>query len=145
MAYKRILLALELDPDTDVILVRKAKALAETFGASLAVIHAVEQLSNYGAAYGISAGIDIEEELVKEARRFMADIGVKMGIAPDHQIVNIGPAKMVIIHEANQRNADLIIVGSHGRHGIQLLLGSTANAVLHGANCDILAFRIKED
>ncbi len=45
---------------------------------------------------------------------------------------------------AKQDNIDLIVVGSHGRHGLALLLGSTANGVLHGANCDVLAVRVKE-
>jgi universal stress protein A len=40
-------------------------------------------------------------------------------------------------------DVDLIVIGSHGREGIQRLLGSTANAVLHGAPCDVLAVRIK--
>jgi len=34
-----------------------------------------------------------------------------------------------------------VVIGSHGRHGVQLLLGSTANAV-HGASCDVLAVRM---
>ena len=38
--------------------------------------------------------------------------------------------------------ADLIVVGSHGRHGLALLLGSTASGVLHGAPCDVLAVRV---
>jgi len=40
------------------------------------------------------------------------------------------------------QDVDLIIVGSHGRHGWRLVLGSTANAVLHGARCDVLAARV---
>jgi len=43
---------------------------------------------------------------------------------------------------ADEQGADLIIVGSHGRHGLALLLGSTANGVLHGAACDVLAVRV---
>ena len=43
---------------------------------------------------------------------------------------------------AREQGADLIIVGSHGRHGLALLLGSTANGVLHGASCDVLAVRV---
>jgi universal stress protein A len=35
-------------------------------------------------------------------------------------------------------------VGSHGRHGLALLLGSTANSVLHGSPCDVLAVRVRE-
>ena len=44
--------------------------------------------------------------------------------------------------EAQKLNADLIVVGSAGRHGMRLLLGSTANAVLHSAECDVLAVRV---
>jgi universal stress protein A len=39
-------------------------------------------------------------------------------------------------------HADLIVIGSHGRHGMGLLLGSTANAVLHGSPCNVLAVRL---
>ncbi len=44
----------------------------------------------------------------------------------------------------NDIDFDLIIIGTHGQHGIALLLGSTANAVLHGVSCDVLAVRVKE-
>ena len=39
---------------------------------------------------------------------------------------------------------DLIVVGSHGRHGLALLLGSTADAVLHHAKCDVMAVRLQD-
>ena len=52
--------------------------------------------------------------------------------------------KKVILAEAQAINADLIIVGSHGRHGVSLILGSTANAILHGAQCDVLAVRVPD-
>ncbi len=42
-------------------------------------------------------------------------------------------------------DADLIVLGTHGRHGLGLILGSTANGVLHGASCDVLAVRIDND
>jgi universal stress protein A len=46
---------------------------------------------------------------------------------------------------AKEEDVDLIIVGSHGRHGLALIFGSTSNSVLHGAPCDVLAVRIAED
>ena len=45
---------------------------------------------------------------------------------------------------AKQENIDLIVVGSHGRHGLALIFGSTSNSVLHGASCDVLAVRIAD-
>ena len=46
---------------------------------------------------------------------------------------------------ASTTMADLIVIGSHGRHGFSLLLGSTANAVLHDAGCNVLAVRLNFD
>jgi universal stress protein A len=45
---------------------------------------------------------------------------------------------------ATEQNCDVIVVGSHGRHGLALLLGSTANDLLHGAPCDVLAVRLRK-
>ena len=55
-----------------------------------------------------------------------------------------GIPKQEIIHIAEQEQVDLIVVGSHGRHGLALLLGSTANSVLHYAKCDVLAVRLRD-
>ena len=49
---------------------------------------------------------------------------------------------MEIHSKAEEIGADLIVVGSHGRYGLALLMGSTANGVLHGATCDVLAVRV---
>jgi len=46
---------------------------------------------------------------------------------------------------AKDQGLDLIVVGSHGRHGLSLLLGSTSTGVLHGAKCDVLAVRIQKE
>jgi universal stress protein A len=35
-----------------------------------------------------------------------------------------------------------VVLGTHGQKGVQILLGSTANSVLHGANCDVLVVRV---
>jgi len=142
--YKHILLAMELEPEGDALIVEKAKQVAEQYGADLTIVHAIEHLSNYGAAYGISVGIDVEEELHTEATKAMSELGSKMNVPADRQVIRIGPAKQIILEEAKKHDADLIVVGSHGRHGVRLLLGSTANAVLHGADCDVLAVRVQE-
>ncbi len=143
-SYHKILVALELNPECDQHLLEKAQELVAQEQADLYVIHAVEHLSNYGAAYGVSAGIDVEEMLLKEAKESMSEVGSRLQIPQDHQIVKVGPAKFIILEEADRVGIDLIVVGSHGRHGVRLLLGSTANAVLHGAKCDVLAVRVRQ-
>ncbi len=142
--YNHILVAVELDTTCDDLPVKRAVSLSKLFNARLTLIHAVEHMSSYGAAYGIAAGADIEEMLLDNAKEAMSKLGQKLGILESQMTIKIGPAKLVILEEAEQNGVDLIVVGSHGRHGVRLLLGSTANAVLHGAKCDVLAVRINE-
>ncbi|MCH9770546.1 MAG: universal stress protein [Gammaproteobacteria bacterium] len=142
--YKQVLLAIELESEADALLIEKAKTVLAEFDAELTLVHAVEHLSNYGAAYGVSVGVDIEEELVKEAKRMMQKLGEELQLSDTQQVIAVGPAKQLILEEAKSRNVDLIIVGSHGKHGVRLLLGSTANAILHNAECDVLAVRVRD-
>ena len=140
--YKNILLALELEPTSDKPVIARAKEVVQQFDAKLWLVHSIEHLSSYGAAYGVAAGIDVDNELKKEAEALMSKISKEANVPAERCIIIEGPAKHVILEEARKAKADLIIVGSHGRHGVQLLLGSTANSVIHGAECDVLAIRV---
>jgi universal stress protein A len=140
--YKHILLAVELIAKNDRKIVRRAIELAETCGAKLTVIHAIEHISSYGAAYGIAVGADIEEMLLNNAKIEMRKFNKRHKIDEKQSVIKFGPAKIVILEEAARLKADLVVVGSHGREGIKMLLGSTANAVLHGAKSDVLAVRV---
>ncbi len=144
MKYKKILLAVELDSKADAFIIAKAKELMVNHQASLILLNVVEHLSNYGAAYGVSAGIDIEEILINEARVAIRKLGEQLGIPAERQLIKVGPTTQIIIDEAKNQGVDLVVIGSHGRHGVGLLLGSTANGVLHGAYCDVLAVRLKD-
>lgn len=141
--YKHVLLAVELDPACDDSPIRKAAEFAKECNAKLTLVHAIEHMSSYGAAYGVAAGADIEEMLLTNAQEAMQKLGEKWGVEAADQVIKVGPAATVILDEADNKGVDLIVVGSHGRHGIRLLLGSTANAVIHGAKVDVLAVRVK--
>lgn len=143
MSIKNILLAVELTGNEKEP-IQKALEYAKKFNAKITLVHAVEHIINYGTAYGVAMGAEIEEALLKSATKLMYKLGNKMGINERHQVIKFGSAKYVILEEANRIKADLLIIGSHGRQGVRLLLGSTANAVLHGAKCDVLAVRIKK-
>lgn len=142
--YQNVLLALELEPDADLRLIEKAKSIVKQYDAQLWLVHSVEHLNSYGAAYGVAAGVDVDAVLKTEAEQLMERIATELNVPDERCIVLEGPAKYVILDEAEKTNADLIIVGSHGRHGVRLLLGSTANSILHGAQCDVLAVRVQD-
>jgi universal stress protein A len=143
MSLKNIVLAVELSKNEQP-LIKKALDYAARFKAKITLIHAIEHIISYGASYGVAVGFEIEEALLKNATTLMRKLGKKMDISEKNQVVMFGSAKYVILEEAKKIKADLIIVGSHGRHDLQLILGSTANAILHNAKCDVLAIRIKK-
>ena len=140
--YNHILLAIDLHPSCDGPAVARATEIAKEFGAKLSVIHAIEHLNAYGVAQAYPTVVDLEQQMLKEAAEEMAKWGKRFQIPLENQYVKIGSPKMAILDMANTLHADLVVVGSHGRHGISLLLGSTANAVLHHAACDVLAVRV---
>lgn len=142
--YKHILLAVELDPKTDARLIKEAKDIAKVANAKITLIHAIEYMNGFGIAYGVAINPEIETLLMQNATEAMQDLGKTLDVPVARQIIHHGPAKFIILEEAEKINADLIMVGSHGRHGLRMLLGSTANAVIHGAKCDVLAVRFKE-
>jgi len=86
----------------------------------------------------------IPEEIHKQARSHIDELCEPLNIEDSHRHLVVGRPETEIHHIAEEIGADLVIVGSHGRHGLALLLGSTANGVLHGAKCDVLAVRISE-
>ena len=140
--YKQILFATDLTEETE-YLVEKVRTLRGYTGAKLSIIHVVEPLPGYSYAYlGIE---DIEGQLIDEAKQSLAKLSEQLAVSKNDQYVAVGPTKTKILSVADDINADLIICGSHGRHGLSLLLGSTANAVLHGAKCDVLTVRLPEE
>ena len=141
--YQHILLAVELVPESDKPIIQKAKELMTQSHAKLSLVHGIEHFANFGAAYSIPGGLDVEEQIISGAKQALQKIAEDLHVSAEHQVVKAGSAKHIIIEEAAHMKADLIIVGSHGRHGVRLLLGSTANAVIHAAHCDVLAVRLK--
>ena len=145
-AYKHILLAADFSEHGEVVATR-ARNLADLFQAKLSIIHIVDNLPITDAAYGpvIPFDMDLTEELMQAAKQRLAKFSEKLGVAENCQWLELGSAKLEIVRIAEENDVDLIVAGSHGRHGLALLLGSTANGVLHHAKCDVLAVRLQDD
>jgi len=144
--YQHVLLAADFSEHGEAV-AQKAHYLAKKYQAKLSVIHIVDNLPITDAAYGpvIPFDIDLNEELMNAAKKRLAELSKHLSIPEDRQFLEMGSAKLEIVATAEEQHADLIVVGSHGRHGLALILGSTANGVLHHAKCDVLAVRLKDD
>ena len=139
--YAHILVAVDLTEESRLV-AKRACALRTVYSAKLSCAHVIEPLS---LAYGGDIPMDlstIQDQIQETAKSHLAEFARTLDINDEDQHLIFGRPETEIDALANQIDADLIVVGSHGRHGIALLLGSTANGVLHGAPCDVLAVRV---
>ncbi|KJZ14112.1 MULTISPECIES: universal stress protein [Halomonas] len=141
--YRHVLVAVDLTKDSHKILER-ALQIADRNHAKLSIMHTLEPL---GFAYGGDIPMDltsIQDQLDDHAKQRLAEIA-DAHVARDDQHVVVGMPDTEIHRFADEHDVDLIVVGSHGRHGFALLLGSTSTGVLHGAQCDVLAVRVGKE
>ena len=143
--YQHILLAVDYSPHSDYV-ASKAKSLAERYQAKLSIIHVLDNIpmpdTNYGAVIPLNENTGYD--LLEAEKTRLIELGKRLAIDDDNQWLVWGVPNQEICACAKQEHIDLIVVGSHGRHGLALLLGSTANSILHHAPCDVLAVRLLE-
>jgi universal stress protein A len=141
--YKHILLAIDYSPHSDYV-AEKAKSLAALYQAKLSIIHVLDNIAMPDTNYGtvISLTEDTGYDLLESEKTKLIEFGKRYAIDKANLWLVWGVPNQEIVQTARQQNVDLIIVGSHGRHGLKLLLGSTANSILHYADCDVLAVRL---
>ncbi len=144
--YNHVLFAMDYSEDAQIV-GEKAKAIAaRNNNAKLTVIHVIEEVS-------IAAGYELmpllpdiaDDETKAESKRAMIEMTKKLGISDaDSMVITAFSTKEGIIRAAKDLKADLIVIGAHTRHGLSLLLGSTANAILNDAPCDVLTIKLKK-
>ena len=144
-AYQKILVAVDLSNESEMVLQKAQRIVA--LDAEIHLVYVQEPMDNVyvgivpqSAAY---SGLgDLEAQLGEELKQKLTVLGESFNISPNHlHILNGSPAHE--IHRfAKENGIELIAIGTHGQKGLQLLLGSTANAVLHGAGCDVLSVRV---
>jgi len=142
--YRQILLAIDFLPESERVLQRALELMRQN-GAALTLLHVVEPVAvSFIDETPLPTSLTVEQEMLDEAVAHLARIAEQHADVAIKTRVEVGAPKVEILRIAEEEQADLVVVGSHGRHGLELLLGSTANGVLHKAPCDLLAVRIQE-
>ena len=145
-AYQRTLIAIDFSAACKHVLERGIE-IASQNQAEVYLIHIVEYLPPMDFGYEpiiVPDWYTNEQEIITQAEKSLKQLAAANDINDKHTIVQTGTPKNEIIRFAEDHHIDLIIVGSHGRHGIQRILGSTAHPVLQNAHCDVLAVRISD-
>ncbi|MFV3304447.1 universal stress protein [Pseudomonas sp. NY15181] len=144
MLYQHILVAVDLTEECDPVM-KRAVALVGSTQARLSVVHVVEPMA---MAFGGDVPMDLsmlQQQQFDQAKERLHQFTLTYSEITSSQCHLVyGQPRQEIHRLAAEQDCDLIIVGSHGRHGLALLLGSTANDVLHGAPCDVLAVRLQK-
>ncbi|MCK1785498.1 universal stress protein [Pseudomonas emilianonis] len=141
MSYEHILVAVDLTEECDPVIKRAVDLAGDT--AKLSLVHIVEPMA---MAFGGDVPMDLsqlqQQQFDQAKERLERLIAKYPSLKKDQSHLTYGQPRQEIHHLAKEQGCDLIVVGSHGRHGLALLLGSTANDVLHGAPCDVLAVKL---
>ncbi len=143
MTVTKILVATDFGAPADAALAC-ARMFAERFGATLHLLHVAED------PLGLAAGpdgfaLDVEamrDEALKDAERHLAPRCATTGAVTMTSEVVFGSPAEVIPRVAEERGADLVVVGTHGR-GLfsRLVLGSVAEHVVRHSPCPVLTVR----
>ncbi|RDV24118.1 universal stress protein [Alteromonas aestuariivivens] len=137
--YQSILVALDVYSDYEPVIERAVRLAGNPM--KLNLLYVAYPQTNF-EPYGLFLEKDFSEEIRQQARQKLEQIALRHNIPNSHVHVAIGSSADEIHAAADKLGADLIVIGTHGQSGVRLLLGSTANAVLHGVKVDVLAVRI---
>jgi nucleotide-binding universal stress UspA family protein len=123
-----------------------AISLAKDYQAKLILLYVIQDISiaEWYIPSSISAGElveDMQKSAWQEMDKWIAEVSKQ--VKDVEKMVVRGVPFVEIIQTAKKRNADLIVIGTHGRTGIDhMLFGSTAEKVVRKAACPVLTVRI---
>lgn len=141
--YKHILIGLDLSPESQQVIDR-VKFLFADSDTKISICHVLEPLAfTYGGDIPVDLS-DVQAQLQQQATGRLEALAAQINVSQEDQHIILGHPAQEMHNMAKENGIDLIVVGSHGRHGLALIFGSTSNSVLHGATCDVLAVRITE-
>ena len=114
-----------------------ATSMARDTGATLLIVHVQEPPVTYE---GVFAGIPVTDERLLE-RELTKVVPEDPAVDYAHRLIKGTPAD-AIVRAAEEENADMIVLGTHGRTGMaRLLMGSVAEAVVRRAKCPVLTVK----
>jgi nucleotide-binding universal stress UspA family protein len=143
--YQRIVVPID-GSETSRKALQEAIKLAQLFGARLKLVHVVENARVFDAE-GMVDYAALREIATKGGEQILVrgkEMAVQAGVAAETALLEAGGDRNenIIVSDARQWLAELIVIGTHGRSGIsRLLFGSVAEGVVRGATMPVLLIR----
>jgi len=138
--------------DVSSLIAKWAKEVAKKFDAKIILVHIIEDISTFeGMSPGAKTLHELEKTLIEGAQEYM-QIFLSKYFSDFNQVKPIiAKGKIVekIIEIAKENSADLIIIGTHGRKGLdKIIFGSVAEGIVKYSPIPVLTinpYRIKEN
>ncbi len=137
LKLKNILFATDFSPCSELAL-PYARALATRFGSTVHLLHVLPPGPDMPVPMDYTPDLDAP---LREAEEHMARMLLRQSLGSiDHEIlIERGPLWHVVQETVEEKNIDLIVLGTHGRRGLKkLVLGSVAEEIFRRAHCPVL-------
>ena len=144
MSFQKVLITIDEDP-VAAHAAEVGMALARRLDAQVALIHVIDPALVLDPEAGIGAD-ELAVEARQNAARLVANFRARLQAdASAFGFVPLGPPGSEIVKAAREWQADVIVIGSHGRRGItRALVGSVAEDVMRHASCPVLVVRAND-
>jgi nucleotide-binding universal stress UspA family protein len=143
--FDKILTAIDFSENSDYAF-DYALTLAKQFDSQLMILHVINEPVDLRGFYVPHISFEqLEKEIEEGAEKMMAKFcSSKMGDFTNFTTATVtGIPYEEIIRSAQEAAASLIVLGTHGRTGLDhLIFGSTAERVVRGASCPVLTIRL---
>ncbi len=144
MRIKKILLPTDLS-SASISAFKYAKSLAEKYGATIYVLHVLENIPPVLAIHSLDLTLERLEKNMEENAKKQLEKVVKENLKTKNKVqtfIRKGIVDDEIVKFAEEKKVDLIVMGTHGRTGIELtILGSIAEKVVRKAKCPVLTVK----
>ena len=146
---KKVIIALDYDPSAEKV-AKTGYKIAKGMNAEVVLLHVVDEPSYYtSSAYSPVMGfvgfsgpeiLEVDRGLHKEAQRFLKESKKHLGDETIETSVIEGDFVEAVLIAVHTFNADLLVMGSHSRRGIEkLLIGNLAEKILNQIHIPLLA------
>lgn len=138
--YTHILAATDLSPQAQTA-AEKAAAIADAYKTKLTLFHVIERFpvdrENEFITPENRDPMGYQINLRREALNSIAN-AIEYPSVNQEVITTNGSASMAVPDYAKEHDADLMVIGSQANYGVKVLLGATADGIVHRAKCDVL-------
>ncbi|HIE33190.1 MAG TPA: hypothetical protein EYP81_03990 [Thermodesulfobacteriaceae bacterium] len=143
--YSHILLATDFSPHAE-LAGRRALEMVDKYGAKFSIVHVLDNMILYDGFIEpvVIDQVNLYQELETSSRQLLDKLVERMGVQDRAEVHLLGGSpKAELLRFADEQEVDLIVLGSHGRRGLDRLLGSVAAGIVKRADCDVLTVHLK--